>query len=172
MSFKIDFCCGNPPLWSGVIAVPNGLKSHTFTVILAVFAPQPRSRHKPWKSELIAVCFWGFDRFRNMIAQGWNFIYSWAELLNLPPQLLLSERRSLNTIGLNALFPVTFRPCSLRPCWFSLLDRSSETFCSLPFSSAVLLRKFIGLSFLVLVYGWRNVEISIQYFHVRKKNSY
>ena len=41
---------GNPPLRSGVIAVPSGPKSHTFTVILAVIASQPRCRHKPWKS--------------------------------------------------------------------------------------------------------------------------
>ena len=34
---------------SGVIAVPSGPKSHTFTVILAVFALQPRWHHKPWK---------------------------------------------------------------------------------------------------------------------------
>ena len=37
---------GNPPLFSGVIAVPSGPKSNTFTVILAVFAPQPRLHHK------------------------------------------------------------------------------------------------------------------------------
>ena len=30
---------GNPPLCNGVIAVPSGPKSHTFTVILTVFAP-------------------------------------------------------------------------------------------------------------------------------------
>ena len=47
MSSKVLFHCGNPPLCSGVIAVPSGPKSHTFTVILAVFAPQPRWRHKP-----------------------------------------------------------------------------------------------------------------------------
>ena len=41
MSFKIHFRCGNPPLCSGVIEVPSGPKSHTFTVILALFAPQP-----------------------------------------------------------------------------------------------------------------------------------
>ena len=41
MSFKIHFCCGNPPLCRGFIAVPSGPKSHTFTVILAVFAPPP-----------------------------------------------------------------------------------------------------------------------------------
>ena len=34
---------GNPPVCSGVIDVPSGPKSHTFTVILAVFAPQLRS---------------------------------------------------------------------------------------------------------------------------------
>ena len=33
------FRCGSPPLCSGVIAVPSGPKSHTFTVILAAFAP-------------------------------------------------------------------------------------------------------------------------------------
>ena len=45
----MHFGCGNPPLCSGVIAVPSGPKSHTLTVILAVFAPQPSWRHKPWK---------------------------------------------------------------------------------------------------------------------------
>ena len=34
---------------SGVTAVPSRPRSITFTVILAVFAPQPRWRHKPWK---------------------------------------------------------------------------------------------------------------------------
>ena len=48
--FKVVENVGNPPLCSGVIAVPSGPKSHTLTVILAVFAPQPRWRHKPWKS--------------------------------------------------------------------------------------------------------------------------
>ena len=37
--FKVLANVRNPPLCSGVIAVPNGPKSHTFTVILAVFAP-------------------------------------------------------------------------------------------------------------------------------------
>ena len=46
---------GNPPLCSGVIAVQNGPKSHTFTLILAMFASQPRWRNKPWKSLLAAV---------------------------------------------------------------------------------------------------------------------
>ena len=41
MSFKIHFRCGNPPLCRGFIAVPSGPNSHTFTVILAVFAPPP-----------------------------------------------------------------------------------------------------------------------------------
>ena len=44
---------GNPLLCSGVIAGPRGPKPHTFSVILAVFAPQPRWRHKPWKGLLI-----------------------------------------------------------------------------------------------------------------------
>ena len=57
MSFKIHFRCGNPTLCSGVIAVPSGPKSHTFTVILAVFAPQPRWRHKPWKG-LFMLSLW------------------------------------------------------------------------------------------------------------------
>ena len=43
--FKVVEKVGNPPLCSGVIAVPSGPKSHTLTVILAVFAPQPRWRH-------------------------------------------------------------------------------------------------------------------------------
>ena len=39
MYFKIHFYCGNLPLCGGVIAFSGGPKSHTFTVILAVFAP-------------------------------------------------------------------------------------------------------------------------------------
>ena len=35
------------PLCSGVTAFPSGPKSHTFTVILVVFAPQPIRHHKP-----------------------------------------------------------------------------------------------------------------------------
>ena len=41
MSFKINLCCGNLPYCSGVKAGPSGPKSHTFTVILGVFAPPP-----------------------------------------------------------------------------------------------------------------------------------
>ena len=52
MSFKIHFRCGNPPLCRGVIAVPSGPKSNTFTVILAVFPPQQRWQHKLWKGLL------------------------------------------------------------------------------------------------------------------------
>ena len=48
--FKVGENVGNPPLCSGVIAVPSGPKSHTLTVLLAVFAYQPRWRHKLWKS--------------------------------------------------------------------------------------------------------------------------
>ena len=53
MSFKVHFRWGNLDLCSGVIAVPIGPNSHTFTVILAVFAPQPRWPRKPWKGPLI-----------------------------------------------------------------------------------------------------------------------
>ena len=44
--FKVVANVGNPSLCSGRIAVPSGPKSHTmtFTVILVVFAPQPRWR--------------------------------------------------------------------------------------------------------------------------------
>ena len=35
MSFIIHFRCGNPLLCSGIVAVPSGPKSHTFTLILA-----------------------------------------------------------------------------------------------------------------------------------------
>ena len=44
---------------SSIIAVPSGPKSHTITVILAVVAPQPRWRHKPWKGVLsLEGTFW------------------------------------------------------------------------------------------------------------------
>ena len=38
--FKVVANVGNPPLCSGVIAVQNGPKSHTFTVILALLPSQ------------------------------------------------------------------------------------------------------------------------------------
>ena len=44
---KVVANVGNPPVCSGGIAVPSGPKSRTLTVILAVFAAQPRWRHKP-----------------------------------------------------------------------------------------------------------------------------
>ena len=61
--FKVVANVGNLPLCSGVIAVPSGPKSHTFTVILAVFAPQPRWRHKLWKVlfDEWAYLLWGTD---------------------------------------------------------------------------------------------------------------
>ena len=118
-----------------------------------------------FNAELIAVCFWGFDRFRNMIAQSWNIIYTWAELLNLPPQLLLWKGRSLHNIGLtqillNALFPVTFRPFPfLRVVGHvdspSLTGRRKLSVVCL-FSSVILL----------LVYGCRNIEkLESTYIH-------
>ena len=54
MSFKIHFCCGNPPLCGGVIVVPKKwANSCTFTVILAVFAPKLRWHHKLWMERSI-----------------------------------------------------------------------------------------------------------------------
>ena len=50
--FKVVANVTNPPLCSGDLAVPRGQKSHTFTAILAVFAPQSTWRHKPWKGLL------------------------------------------------------------------------------------------------------------------------
>ena len=44
MSFKINLCCGNLPYCSGVKAGPSGPKSHTFTVILGVFALPPPAK--------------------------------------------------------------------------------------------------------------------------------
>ena len=48
MTFKINFHCGNPSLFSGVIAVRSGPKSHTFTVILAVQDGIINSREKSY----------------------------------------------------------------------------------------------------------------------------
>ena len=50
--FKVVANFGNPPLCSGVIAVQNGPKAHKFTLILVMFASQPRWRNKPLKSLL------------------------------------------------------------------------------------------------------------------------
>ena len=55
--FKVVANVGNPPPCSGVIAVPSGPKPHALTVILAVFAPQPRwrhQRHKPSEGQLVS----------------------------------------------------------------------------------------------------------------------
>ena len=57
MSFKLHFRWGNLDLCSGVIAVPVGPKSHTFTVILAVFAPQPRWPPLTVKRSINNICY-------------------------------------------------------------------------------------------------------------------
>ena len=53
MSFKIHFCCGNSPLCSGVIAISSGPKSHTFTVILVVFAPPAKMESQTVKRSFV-----------------------------------------------------------------------------------------------------------------------
>ena len=55
LSFKRHLHCGNPFLFSGATAVQSRPKSHTFTVNLAMFAPQPRWRQKSWKGVLFAI---------------------------------------------------------------------------------------------------------------------
>ena len=47
--FRIPFPFPDSGFCVLVLPVPSGPKSHTFTVILAVFALQPRWRHKPLK---------------------------------------------------------------------------------------------------------------------------
>ena len=66
--FKLEANVGNPPLCSGAIAVQNGPKSHTLTLILAVFASQPRWRHKPWKSlfHVYSPHLWSRNLFKLM----------------------------------------------------------------------------------------------------------
>ena len=49
MSFKRHYHRGDPSLFSGATAVQSRLKSHTFTLNLPVFAPQPRWRQKQRK---------------------------------------------------------------------------------------------------------------------------
>ena len=75
MSFKIHFRCGNPPLCSGVIAIPSGLKSHTFIVILAVFAPQPRWGHKPWKGLLQSIQFHLYEDNKSCVVVCPTFVW-------------------------------------------------------------------------------------------------
>ena len=47
MSFNKNYHCGDVSYFIGATAVQIRQKSHTFTVNLAVFAPQPRCRQKP-----------------------------------------------------------------------------------------------------------------------------
>ena len=53
MSFKINLWCGNLPLCSGVKEGPSGPKSHTFTVILGVFAPPAKMASKTVKRSIV-----------------------------------------------------------------------------------------------------------------------
>ena len=81
----------NQPLCSGVIAVLNGPKSHTLTVILAVLPPpppQPRwrhQRHKPWEGLLPNWCrILMINNYCDIRFKGWSlshegFIsFSWS----------------------------------------------------------------------------------------------
>ena len=58
MSFKINLCCGNLPYCSGVKAGPSGPKSHTFTVILGVFASPPPSQDGVINGEKVYCLEW------------------------------------------------------------------------------------------------------------------
>ena len=79
--FKVVAKVGNPPLCSGVIAIPSGLKFHTFIVILAMFGPQPRWRHKPWKGLLQSIQFHLYEDSKSCVVvcitvvwrQQWHF---------------------------------------------------------------------------------------------------
>ena len=77
MSFKVHFRWGNLDLCSGVIAVPIGPNSHTFTVILAVFAPQPRWPRKPWKGPLIIYAIQQWKKNQSAIIHWPLFTFTW-----------------------------------------------------------------------------------------------
>ena len=77
MSFKVHFRWGNLDLCSGVIAVPIGPNSHTFTVILAVFAPQPRWPCKPWKGPLIIYAIQQWKKNQSAIIHWTLFTFTW-----------------------------------------------------------------------------------------------
>ena len=47
MSFNTHYHCGDVSFFIGATAVQSRQKSQTFTVNLAVFAPEPRCRQKP-----------------------------------------------------------------------------------------------------------------------------
>ena len=66
---------GNPPLCSGVIAIPSGLKSHTFIVILAMFGPQPRWRHKRWKGLLQSIQFHLYEDSKSCVVVCTTFVW-------------------------------------------------------------------------------------------------
>ena len=74
--FKVVANVGNPPLCSGVIAVPSGPKSNTFTVILAVFAPQPRLHHKG------LICLFSFNSALYSTKVGYNTLICFCNKIN------------------------------------------------------------------------------------------
>ena len=74
--FKVVANVGNPPLCSGVIAVPSGPKSNTFTVILAVFAPQPRLHHKG------LICLFSFNSALYSTKAGYNTLRCFCNKIN------------------------------------------------------------------------------------------
>ena len=87
--FKVVEKVGNPPLCSGVIAVPSGPKSHTLTVILAVFASQPRCCHKPWKSLFLVYSphLWSRKLFKCRVPNWLQSFQAFCLLADLPPIL-------------------------------------------------------------------------------------
>ena len=76
--FKTHFRTGNPPLCSCIMAVSSGPNSYTFTVILAVFAPELRWRHKPWKGLLTLKSLWLEETAGLMKSKTWNSRLNWS----------------------------------------------------------------------------------------------
>ena len=100
--FKIHFRWGNPPLCNRVIAVPSGPKSHTFTIILAVFIPQPRWCHKPGKDLLSQLVKRVINVVAGMITPSVYCMVSWGVMIN--SQQLPNARKFLSLISWN--YPV------------------------------------------------------------------
>ena len=142
MSSKVLLHCGNPPLCSGIIEVPSGPKSHIFTVILAVFAPQPRWRHKPWKglfaskNLLFLLIFFLLDKNRTLTPTSmviWNFMIDFYRF-QIPVNWFLLDiyqQRSILIDFRNYRHVTPFMECPYDSSLFEILNLHRKIPCCL-----------------------------------------
>ena len=124
MSFKVHFRWGNLDLCSGVIAVPIGPNSHTFTVILAVFANQPPWPRKPWKGPLIIYAIQQWKK-KSECNNTLTFIHLYLAANKVNREFELATKNRMKLWG----FSKTHKFSS---CYFSFFIQSSNVTNKLP----------------------------------------